>query len=114
MVAYHRMVIPLGVIFGGDFKMPTQLDATTVLLDDNATCPVCHTKIDAATANDQSGVEPHEGDISICMECTAFLIYNADLSSREMSVDELADLPPDLFYELISTRLALRRWKDGQ
>ena len=94
--------------------MPTKLDDITVLLDSAFTCPVCHTKIDAATASDRSGVVPEAGDVSICAECTSFLIYNEDLSSREMTVDELVDLPPDVFYDLMSTRMAFRRYKDAQ
>lgn len=76
----------------------------TVLLDVKHRCPVCDHIIDAASAVDASGAHPSPGDVSICAECTSYLMYNDDLSSHVITVDEFVTLPSDIIYELTAAR----------
>jgi hypothetical protein len=76
----------------------------SVKLDKECYCPVCNCKINAATALDGSGVVPNAGDVSMCVMCSAYLKYSDDLTLRELTVDELVDLPDDILYVLTKTR----------
>jgi len=61
-------------------------------------CPVCGAKSNAHEVIDEYkrdglGVMPQEGDVSMCIYCTAFLRFEKNLSSlRLLTADEIVDL----------------------
>lgn len=58
-------------------------------------CPSCGYKMDRAAAVAGPGepiILPREGSISICMKCAAISIFNADLTLRAITAEEIADL----------------------
>lgn len=66
---------------------------TFITLTPNSECPVCRRPVDAA-AHDKD-YTPKEDNISICMSCTAVLIFNKDLTIRAMTEEEWDCLPSD-------------------
>lgn len=53
-------------------------------------CPKCQHKLDAATPiGEKEEVTPREGDISICINCAAWLSFNKDLSYSLLSEEKL-------------------------
>jgi hypothetical protein len=56
-------------------------------------CLACGYKHDAATEIiHDHGVKPRAGDISVCLNCGALAIFNADLTLRLPTTEEKADL----------------------
>jgi hypothetical protein len=72
-------------------------------------CPVCGRTNDCHSAADGSDAQPCEGDLSICFGCGAFLTYNADLSQRELMLEEVAMLKDP---ERIALQRARRAWEE--
>lgn len=63
-----------------DFKIPS------------SSCPNCgHIHNGALAAN--SDVPPKPGDFTICMDCRAVSVYDADMSLKEPSEADLLDMP---------------------
>jgi hypothetical protein len=52
-------------------------------------CPKCGYKFDSATSFE--GEAPKAGDISICFECVALLVFNPDLTLHAITDAELAE-----------------------
>ena len=71
-------------------------------------CPICNHKLDAATASDNSGVMPSPNDVTICINCTSYLVYDEDLNLHEMSMESLLKLPDELRLELHRLRKQLK------
>lgn len=69
-------------------------------------CPVCRRPNNAVTANDLSAATPQEGDLTICFGCGSFLTFNADLSQRELTVEEMGNLRDSERMELQRVRKA--------
>ena len=53
------------------------------------TCPVCETKLNAATNIDGELEPPKPHDVSICITCMALLEYDDDLSLHQINIKEL-------------------------
>lgn len=85
-----------------------KLSDLTVLVDEDLYCPVCGAYINAATASDGTCAEPSPGDVSVCSTCTSYLIFNDDLTSRELTVDEFVNLPSNIIHALTKGRAILK------
>lgn len=70
-------------------------------------CPNCGKKLDCATC--ESEIKPEPGDISVCIYCTSFLIFNDKVKLRLLTDDEIADLPAERRSQLVMARLLLRK-----
>lgn len=74
-------------------------------------CPVCGYNIDSASAIDGVDAIPQPGDVSICFDCTSYLIFDENIKSRVLTVDEIVDLPSDILYELTAERNKINKFK---
>lgn len=74
------------------------MNINTTHTNSKARCPVCKMTLDAATSI--GGSTPSEGDISICSGCASALVFNKDLTLRQLTDDELAALPAENQAEL--------------
>jgi hypothetical protein len=54
-------------------------------------CPVCKKELDGATCL-EGDHKPSEGDCTICVYCTSFLKFQADLSFKELTQQEIGDM----------------------
>jgi hypothetical protein len=63
-------------------------------------CPFCGKGIDSASPVDESDQRPSDGDLSLCIYCGEWLVFNADMTFRK---------PTDEDYEVIASDPALRR-----
>ncbi len=59
-------------------------------------CPGCGHRLDASTSPLDPGVAPKREDVSVCIECAQPFSYNADLSLRPLSTQELQTLPKEI------------------
>lgn len=55
-------------------------------------CPSCGKVNDLAECLEDESARPKPGDVSICIKCGAFLIFNSSLGQDLMSEDALSDL----------------------
>jgi hypothetical protein len=61
-----------------------------------ACCPRCGGGADGGTGlGTEANPVPEEGDIALCLYCGSFNRYLADLTQREMTVEELRALASD-------------------
>lgn len=58
-------------------------------------CPFCKRKADGASAADGSPDAPSENDLAVCAYCARISIYNADLTLRSPTRDELDEAMSD-------------------
>jgi hypothetical protein len=65
--------------------MPTHLMPVTP-------CPYCNAPNNAATDPDGEDRPPRPGDVTICISCGEFLLFDADLRTVKPSEDELIEL----------------------
>jgi Zn finger protein HypA/HybF involved in hydrogenase expression len=74
-------------------------------------CPCCGKEMMGLLANEE--YEPKAGEISLCSYCTSYLITIKDgLHFRELTVDEVCDLPNEVLYQLTKARSMLKQLKD--
>jgi len=73
------------------------------------TCPLCFKLIDAAT-NIETKRAPEPGDVTICVYCSSWLIFNDDMTLRAASRQDIDDLPKDFVYRLIQATKALEEF----
>lgn len=60
---------------------------------DHGKCPACWLELTAST--DVLGQKaPKTGDLTVCVGCLTWLIFNNDLTTRRMNQEELDNLPP--------------------
>jgi hypothetical protein len=57
-------------------------------------CPVCGHKLDAATAVNGKR-PPIPGAVSVCIRCSALLIFDQDLNLRKLAKQDLIELRRD-------------------
>jgi hypothetical protein len=60
-------------------------------------CPDCGAQMDALTCVNNAkfnGAKP--GDLTVCLECVAVLVFTADLKLRAATLDETNNAPPEL------------------
>lgn len=77
----------------------------------DTTCPVCSKPLNGATGVDTTA-SPVEGSVSVCLHCASVLVFNSDLSLRQMTEQEMGTLSQedqdDLTYaRSIALRVAL-------
>lgn len=81
-------------------------------------CPVCSTRFECATKVMGGSGGPQQGSLTVCIDCASFLVFEADLSVRLATYDEIADLPSDVRTMLVRAREAIRQqqrdWKRRQ
>ena len=72
-------------------------------------CPVCDSGFDAASAVDGEDLTPEPGDITICLYCGEWMMFDDDtLPTLKPSAAEMRQAPAELL--LAAERLRLR-WK---
>lgn len=54
-------------------------------------CPVCFHRLDAATCT-TGDAQPQPGDLTVCLYCTAFLRFDADLRHIALASGEFSAL----------------------
>ena len=54
-------------------------------------CPACNYNIDAASGIEED-IKPQNGDLSVCFNCGAFLIFNEDLTVSLLSQKSFSEL----------------------
>lgn len=94
-----------GEIFGREciFKM----SEPTTTLHRESTCPVCAYVVNASTAV-YTHAKPKSGDLTVCLNCGAFLTYaDESLSIRLLSAGEFAALSPIERAQLMRARDAI-------
>ena len=62
-------------------------------------CPVCHSQLDAATNVVGKG-GPEEGDLTMCAECTAVLVFKANLSMEVVAMSSLRPKERELMVKM--------------
>jgi len=82
-----------------------------IKINDDNYCPVCGEHIDGVTSVG-GDYTPQEGDVSVCANCTAFLMFDDRLLSRLIDPDTLLSLPDDLLFQLSSIRLQLKQFEE--
>lgn len=82
--------------------------ATTVVEKDM--CPSCGHILDAFSSINKDAV-PQEGDLSICINCLAYLTISKDLTLQILEVEDFINLPNDVSIELMNARKQLSRLK---
>ena len=77
-------------------------------------CPKCGQVLDA-TVNMLGDEAPEPGNLSVCAHCTAYLVFNDDLTQRLMSDEEFIALPYDIRHKLfIAREVFLSHKKTGE
>lgn len=73
-------------------------------------CPVCKERLDAASNADQVKSSPPEcGDVSICLYCASYLIFDEDLTLQLLSVEDLLELPDEILQQLTRMRKEIKK-----
>ena len=73
-------------------------------------CPHCGYKLDAASSMTMAR-KPQPDDITICISCGNFLIFNLDLtlSKPDDEVEFLLSLPDDLRIQMVQLRTLIHK-----
>ena len=72
-------------------------------------CPVCEHIIDGTASVENKNHVPNENDITMCINCASVLAFNADLTVKEMTDNEIADLDHDIRQLIQRMRKAIKR-----
>lgn len=72
-------------------------------------CPSCGCKLDAATNLADERRRPSPGDLSVCINCTSFLVFDDNLILRNLSPEETKQLPVGVQDELWRIRRAAHK-----
>lgn len=68
-------------------------------------CPNCDNSLNAAhVIGDNEDEAPKVGDVTICIECTSYLMFDEHMKLRECTVDEICDMDNDTLLELTRAR----------
>ena len=88
------------------------LEALERLMKDHVTpehtCASCGYTMDRALNADNCDLPPQENDITICPRCAEALIFNADLTVRAATLNDLVDCPEDIQRTIGETQRAIR------
>jgi len=60
-----------------------------------AECLRCRKKVDAASCVADGGAAPEPGDVTICIFCGYLMTFADDLSFRELTEEDILELPLD-------------------
>ena len=63
--------------------------------NEKAKCPNCGKTLSGWSALEK-GTSPKEGDFSLCVYCSSFLVFNTDLTLRLAEEDEVYELADHL------------------
>ena len=85
-------------------------DRSTFIFEDTK-CPCCGCKMNAVTGEEGQDVEPIPGDVSVCFECTSYLVFDEELKLRVLEVDEICEMDSDTLYTLTSVRNQIQKAK---
>lgn len=80
----------------------------------NIDCPKCGIHLDGATESNGQETNPKPGDISVCVYCGTFLIFDEEdrqLSLRRLTDEEFIKLPDEVQRELQRVKNLLREHK---
>lgn len=69
-----------------------------------ANCPKCGKLLDAATSATGGVTPPRSGDLTVCIQCAAALVFTDDLRLRLMTGEEMRDAPKELFQAIGAIR----------
>ena len=58
-------------------------------------CPHCGTVLNAATAAEESGGSPSPGDVTLCVECGEWCLFDDELKLKKPSDDILVEIGSD-------------------
>lgn len=78
----------------------------------NTRCPACQTALTGATAVNLLAA-PQPGDLSVCCHCTQLLIFNTDITVRQLTDEEFNALPYEVRFNLAVTREMLVRMQQA-
>lgn len=82
---------------------------TTRLKDDE--CPACKTKLSAASSN--RGQVPEPGDLSVCIDCGAWMVFREDMSLKLAEESDVKDLSQEQFDTMQDVTSRLMASKHG-
>jgi hypothetical protein len=64
-------------------------------------CPVCESKLDAASATNRDGATPQSGDVTICIYCTTVLAFTDDLAVEKIDIKSIEPELQDILAAMI-------------
>ncbi len=70
-------------------------------------CPVCHHTLDRASCIHDEKAVPESGDFTICIGCTALLIFMEDMTLRLTRPTDLEDMPGDFARDILLQQIAI-------
>jgi hypothetical protein len=73
-------------------------------------CPSCGHTLDAFSSSYEEAV-PEPGDLSMCINCLAYLVIGENLKLKILEVEEFINLPNETTLQLMSARAALSKYK---
>jgi len=65
------------------------------------TCPTCEGLLDDASCQKNPSAKPKPGNLSVCIHCTTFLIFDSDMSLKVQSVEDIRNLDHEDLSELM-------------
>jgi hypothetical protein len=74
----------------------------------SSACPACKYVNDRATSLEDESLVPKAGDLSVCLNCGEIMIFNDDLTTRSVTLNDLAELPPEIHAHLDRMQRAVR------
>ena len=93
-----------------DMEMGTPI----FVFEEDDHCPQCGSVINAARGcGDDADKSPDPGDVSICVVCGSYLIFDDNIKVRLMTVDEVCELDNELLYALTTARNEIIRFNES-
>lgn len=71
-------------------------------------CPTCAAPFDAHTCMNHPASHPSPGSITVCIYCANVLVFGDNLTLRELSFDDLAELPEQTVRQVSQVQMAIR------
>ena len=75
-------------------------------------CLRCHHKLDAASCLADDAAVPKPGDITICIKCGYLMTFADDLSFRDLTEEEILEVPLDEVSRFQNARKAIMEKHD--
>lgn len=82
-------------------------ESTPLPLGYEQACPHCGHTMDADT-HAHGDARPAPGDVSVCLYCTGFLVFNHDMTRRAMTDEDQAELDPETKSALMHLRRTIQ------
>jgi len=79
-----------------------------------AECLRCRKKVDAASGVADDGAVPEPGDVTICIFCGYLMTFADDLSFRELTEEDILELPLDEISRFQSARKHIEESKKSE